>query len=130
MEGIFHEFPCCRVTHFIWMIAWGWRFHLGMIVPHALQTPCLERTSRQHIVVSLSILLLHDDSQLGCTPNANLYAWERHYGVSLLRQHLILLESSSYEDATGRGKETFQFYPCSCLRTRKIWEGRTVIFLN
>ena len=25
---------------------------------------------------------------------------------------------------------TPQFYPCSCLRTSNIWEGRTVIFQN
>ena len=25
-------------------------------------------------------------------------------------------------------EENFQFYPCSCLRTSNIWEGRTVIF--
>ena len=29
VEGDFHELPCWEVTHFVWMIAWGWRIHLG-----------------------------------------------------------------------------------------------------
>ena len=71
---ILHELPCWRVTPFIWMIAWGWRFHLGMRISHAFQTPCLKRTSRYHIAVSLSTLILHDDIHLKSTPNANVLA--------------------------------------------------------
>ena len=29
VEGYFQELPCWEVAHFIWMIAWGWRIHLG-----------------------------------------------------------------------------------------------------
>ena len=31
VEEHFQEFPCWEVTHFVWMIAWGWRIHLGKI---------------------------------------------------------------------------------------------------
>ena len=65
MEDIFHELPFWRVAHFVWMVAWGWDFHMGMIVPNVFQIPCLERTSRQPIFASMGILLLHDDSYLG-----------------------------------------------------------------
>ena len=130
MEEILHELPFWRVAHFVWKIALGWRFHMGMIVLNTFQTPCLERTSRQHLVASLSTSLFHDDGHLGCSPNASLYAWERHYGDSLLRHHHITWRSLSYEDATGGGEETIQFYPCSFLGTRNTWEGRTVIFLH
>ena len=102
---------------------------MGMIVPNAFQTLCLERTSRKYLVASLSISPFHDDDHLVCSPNASLYAWEGHYGDLLLRHRHIPRRSSSYEDATGGGK-TYQFYPCTCLRTSNIWEGRIVIFQN
>ena len=85
----------------------GMEVSLGLIVPNAFQTPCLERTSRQHLVASLSISRFHDDGYLGCSPNASLHAWEGHYGDLLMRQHHIPWRSSSYEDATGGGKENF-----------------------
>ena len=38
VEDDFHELPFWRVAHCVWMIAWGWRIHMGMMVPHALHT--------------------------------------------------------------------------------------------
>ena len=125
MEENFKELTCWEVTHFVWMIAWGWRIHMGMMVPTTFQIPFLKGTSRQHLIASLSTLLIHDDSNL-----ASLHAWEGQYGDSLMKQHLIPWRSSSYGDATVGGGETLQFYPCSCLKTSNIWEGRTVIFQN
>ena len=123
VEEDFQEFPCWEVTHFVWMIAWGWRIHMGMMVPNEFQIPCLKGTSRQHLIASLSTLLSHDDS-----PLASLHAWEGKFGDSLMRQHLIPWRSLSYVDATVGGRDASQFYPCSFLRTSNIWEGRTVIF--
>ena len=80
---------------------------MGMIVPNEFQNPCLERTSRQHIVASLSISPFHDDNYLGCSPNASLHAWEGHYGDLLMRKIHIPWRRSSYEDSIGGGEETF-----------------------
>ena len=90
MEEIFHELPCWRVTHFVWMIAWGWRLHMGMIFPNIFQIPCLKKASRHHIVASMVILLLlHDDSYLGWSPKTNLHIWEGQLGDVFMRQHLV-----------------------------------------
>ena len=125
MEDDLHELPFWRVAHFVWLIAWGWEIHMGMVDPNIYQTACLKKAFIPPIVLSIYILLSHDDSYL-----ASLHAWEGQYGDSLMRQHLIPWRSSSYVDATVGGGETLQFYPCSCLRTSNIWEGRTVIFQN
>ena len=130
VEDIFHELPFWRVAHFVWIIAWGWEIHMGMIVPNISQITCLKKASRQHIVASMGVLLLHDDNYLGWSPKANLHTWEGQLGDVLMRQHLVPWRILLYEDATGRGEKALQFYPCSCLRTSNIWEGRTVIFLN
>lgn len=103
---------------------------MGMIVPNVFQIPCLERTSRKHLVASLGILLLYDDSYLGWSPKVNLHTWEGKYGDLLMRQNIIPWRSLFYGDAIRGGKEALQFYNCSCLSTSKIWEGRTIIFLN
>ena len=79
MEEDFQDFPCWKVTHFVWMIAWGCRIHMGIMVPNTFQIPFLKGTSRQHLIASLSTLLLHDDSYL-----ANLHAWEEQCGDLLM----------------------------------------------
>ena len=130
MEGIVHELPCSKVTHFVWMIAWGCEIHMGMIDTDKYQIPCLKKASRKHIVASMGILLLHDDSYLGWSPKANLHIWEGQLGDVLMRQHLFAWRNLSYKDDIGGGEEALQLYPCICLRTSNIWEGRIVIFLN
>ena len=103
---------------------------MGMIDPNIYHISCLRKAFRQHIVASMGVLLLHDDSYLGWSPKANLHTWEGKLGDVLMRQHLFPWTNLSYEDAIGGGEEALQFYPCSFLRTSNIWEGRTVIFLN
>ena len=98
MEEDFQKLPCWEVTQFVWMIAWGWRIHMGMVIPNVFQIPCLKGTSRKHLIASLSTLLVHDDSY-----SANLHAWEGQYGDLLMRQHLILLRRISIADATVGG---------------------------
>ena len=117
VEEHFQELPCWEVTHFVWMIAWGWRIHMEMLIPNIFQIPCLKGVSRHHLIAFLSTLLIHDDSYL-----ANFHAWERQYGDSLLTQHLIIWGRSSYVDAT-LGGDILQFYSCNCLRTSNICEG-------
>ena len=129
MEEIFHELPCLRVTHFVWIIDWGWKLHMGMIVTHIFHIPCLRKASRQHIFASIGIPLFHHNIYLGLSPKANLHTWEEELGYLLMRQHLVPWRSLSYEDVKGGGGEALQVYPCSFLRTSNIWE-RTVIFLN
>ena len=34
VEEDFQELPCWEVTHFVWMIAWGWEIHMGMVDPN------------------------------------------------------------------------------------------------
>ena len=41
VEGDFQELPYWEVTHFVWMIAWGWRVHMRKIFLITFQTPCL-----------------------------------------------------------------------------------------
>ena len=98
---------------------------MRMMSPNAFHIPCLKGTFGKHLISFLSTLLFHDDSSL-----ANLHAWEGQYGDLLMIQHLIPWRNLSYVDAIARGGENFQFYSCSFLRTKNIWEGRTVIFLN
>ena len=101
MEEYSYELPFWRVTHFVWMIAWGWELHMGMAVPTIFQIPCLKKASRQHIVASMGIPLFHDDSYLGLSPKANFHTWEEQLGDLLMRHHLVLWRNSSYEDAIG-----------------------------
>ena len=118
------------MIHFVWMIAWGWELHTGKVVPNIFQIPCLKKASRPHIVASMDIPLVHDESHLDFSPKAYLYIWEGQFGDLLMRQHLFPWRRLSYEDAKGGGEEALQFYPCSFLRTSNVWEGRTVIFQN
>ena len=130
VEEIFHELPCWMLTHFLWMIALGWRLHMGMIIPNISQIPCLKKASIPHIVASMRITLVHDESHLDFSPKAYLYTREEQLGHLLMRQHLVHWRNLSYEDATGGRGEALQLYPYNCLRTSNILEGRTVIFLN
>ena len=41
VEGDFQELPSWEVTHFVWMITWGWRIHMGDIFLKILHNPCL-----------------------------------------------------------------------------------------
>ena len=103
MEEFFHELPFWRVTLSVWMIAWGWELHMGMKVPNIFQIPCLNKASRYHIVASIDIPLLHDESHLDLPPKPNLYTWEEKIGDILMSEHLVPLRKLSYEDATGGG---------------------------
>ena len=98
---------------------------MGMIVPNTFLIPFPKGTFGHNLISFLSTLLIQDDSSL-----ANLHAWEGQYGDSLMRHHFIPWRSISYVDARIGEGETSQLYPCSCLRTSNIWEGRTVIFQN
>ena len=75
---------------------------MGMMITNKFQIPCLKRTPIQHLIASLSTLLIHDDSYL-----ASLHAWERQSGDLLMRQHLIPWRILSYVDATTRGGENY-----------------------
>ena len=83
MEEDFQEFPCWEVTHPVWMIAWGWEIHIGMVDPNIHQTSCLNKAFRQPIVASMDVLLF--DSNLGCSPKASLHTWEGKLGDVLMR---------------------------------------------
>ena len=98
---------------------------MGMIVPNTFLIPFPKGTFGHNLISFLSTLLVHDDIYL-----ANLHAWKGQYGYLLMRRHLDIWRRISYVDATAGGGENYQFYPCSCLRTSNIWEGRTVIFQN
>ena len=130
MEDFFHELPFWRVTHFVWMIAWGLELHMRRKVPNKFLIPCLKKASRPHIVASMDFPLVHDESHFDFSPKAYLYTWEEQLEDILMREYVVNWRNLPYEDATGGRGEALQFYPCSFLRTRKIWEGRTVIFLN
>ena len=93
---------------------------MGMMVPNEFQIPCLKETSRQHIIASMDVLLLHDDSYLGCSPKASLHTWEGKLGDVSMRQHLDPWRILSYEDATGEEEEALQSYHCNFLRTSNI----------
>ena len=71
-DMFFHELLLWRVTHFFWMIAWGWNLHMGMLVHNIYQIPCLKNSSRPHIVVSMGIPPFHDESHLDFSPKAYL----------------------------------------------------------
>ena len=88
MEEDFQGLSCWEVTHFVWMIAWGWDIHMGMVDPNIYQTSCLIKAFIPPIVSSIDTLLSHDDSYLGCSPKASLHTWEGQLGDALMRQHL------------------------------------------
>ena len=103
---------------------------MGMMVPNIFMIPCLKKASRSHIVVSMYVLLFHDESHLEFLPKACFYTWKEQLEGIFLKRNLVIWRSISVEDAIEIRGEALQFYPCSCLRTSNIWEGRTVIFLN
>ena len=49
VEEDFQEFPCWEVTHFVWMIAWGWELHMGMVDPNSYQTSCLNKVPQFYL---------------------------------------------------------------------------------
>ena len=57
VEEMFHELLCWRVTHFLWMIAWEWRLHMGMMIPNTFMIPCLKKASRSDNVEKASCYL-------------------------------------------------------------------------
>ena len=75
LEDSFQELPSWEVTHFAWLIAWGWRIHMREISPIRFQIPFLKGTSRYHFAILLSISPLHDDSLI-----ADLHAEEEQCG--------------------------------------------------
>ena len=79
---------------------------MGIGAPNIYHPSCLEETNGQHINFSIYLPLLRDESYLVYLPKANLYTWEETYPLEVLQ------------------------HPYSCLRTRNILEGRTVIFQN
>ena len=111
MEEIFHEFPFWKVTHFVWMIAWGLELHMGMKVPNDFMIPCLKNASIPQIVSFMDIPLLHDESHLELSPKAYLYTWEEKLGDIMMTRNLAHWRNLSYEDATGGRGEALQFYP-------------------
>ena len=53
VEEDFQELPYWEVAHFVWMIAWGWRIHMGKMFLITFITPCLEwRLSSSILAVS------------------------------------------------------------------------------
>ena len=107
MEKDFHEFPCWEVTHFVWMISWGWEIHMGMVNTNLYQISCLKKAHRQPIVSSMDVLFSHD-SYLGCSPKASLHMLEEPLGDTLMIQHLDIWRIISYEDATWEEREITQ----------------------
>ena len=96
VEEIFHELPYWRVTHLVWLIAWGVRdskgddeskFTSALMLQEDLQTAhcCFHR---YFTITNVSYL----DS---------LHTWEEQLGDTLMMQHLDPWENSSYEGAIG-----------------------------
>ena len=93
---------------------------MGIMVPNIFHIPCLKKASRPHIVSPMDIPLFHDERNLDFSPKAYLYTWEEQLENILMRKNLVLLGNLPFDDdIRGRG-EALQFYPCICLRTRKI----------
>ena len=123
MEDGLHELPFWRVANFVWMIAWGWESHMGMIVPNIFHILCLKKASRPHIVVSMDVPLFHDESHLDFSPKGCFYTWEEQIENTLMRKYPFFWRNLSLRDAIGGRGEALQFYPCSCLRESNIWGG-------
>ena len=100
MEEDSQELPCWEVTHFVWMIAWGWGIHMGMVDPNIYHNSCIKKAFRPPIVSSIDILPSHNDSYLGSSPKASLFTWEGKLGDILMMQHLDPWRILSYEVAT------------------------------
>ena len=94
------------MEHFVWMIEWRLDFFSGDEAPHIYHIACLEEANGKNITISIYLPLLHDGRYLVYSPKENLYSWEETYPLKIFQ------------------------CPCSLLRTNKILEGRTVIFLN
>ena len=97
---------------------------MGRMSPNTFQIPCLGRTSRHHFATLLSTSLFHDDSLV-----ANLHAEEKQCGTFIEEMTSYFLEEIIINGCYRRGEEEL-VYPCTCLRTRNLWEGRTVMFQN
>ena len=78
---------------------------MGMISPNTFQIPCLKKAFRLHIVISMYIPLLHDESHLDFSPKAYFYTWEEQLEDILLKNNLVHWRNLSLEHATrGRGE--------------------------
>ena len=122
MEEFSYELPFWRVIHFVWMIAWGLELLMGVKVPNIFQIPCLKKASRQHVVASMDIPLLHDESQLVLSPKANLHTWEEQLGDRLIGENLVQWRSLSDEDASG-GEDIFQYPSLQLLEDKQHLGG-------
>ena len=77
------------MIHFVSMIDWVLELLMGIKFPNSFHISCLKNASRQHIVTSMDIPLLHDESHLDLSPKANLYTWEEKLGDMLMREHIF-----------------------------------------
>ena len=102
MEEILHELPIWRVTHFIWLIAWGGEIQMGMMNPNLYQPSCPKGTFKKTFVASMDDPLSHNVSYLD-----SLHTWEGQLGDIFMMQHLDLWRISSYEVATREKRILF-----------------------
>ena len=102
MEEILHELSSWRVTHFVWLIAWGREIQMGMINPNLYQPSFPKRTFKQPIVSSMDEPLSHNASYLD-----SLHTWESQLGYISMMQHLDPWRISSYEVSTGEKRMLF-----------------------
>ena len=127
-EEFFYELPSWEVIHFIWMIAWRWESFIDDGIPHDCHHFYLEEAINRQDGFHIDLPFFHDESHLVDRPKANLHVWEEPLGdiiiVENLKQWWRLLEEEA-----PRGVGEILQHPCSFLRTSKIWEGKTVIFL-
>ena len=111
------------------MIAWRWESFIDDEIPHGFHHFYLEEAIDQQEGFHIDLPLFHDESHLVYLPKANLHTWEEPLGGRIVVEYPKKWWRLLNVEAPRGGGDIFH-HPCSCLRTRKIWEGKTIIFLN
>ena len=119
MEGDFYELPCWEAAYVVWMIAWGWEIHMGMMSPIIYQISCLKEALRQPIVSFMDIFF-YMTAIWGCSPKARLHMLEGQLGHLIDDMASFSWRSLSCMDATGKLRGNKSVYPCTCLRTSNL----------
>ena len=119
VEGDFYELPCWEEAYFVWMIAWGWEIHMGMMNPIVYYISCLKEAPI-HPIFSFMDICFYMIAIWGCSPKAKLRMLEGQLGHLIDDMASFSWSILSCMDATEKLRGNKLVYPCTCLRTSNL----------
>ena len=79
MEGDYYELPCWEAAYVVWMIAWGWEIHMGVMSPIVYKISCLNK-ALIHPIFPFMDICFYMTAIWGCSQKAGLHMLEGQLG--------------------------------------------------